>query len=100
MKDIFERAERGSRVEVASLVERVPELMREARRRRATPVDPFAWALPRLAAVTAAAVLLAAAIAVYSRSSTPTFESVILGGDSTTGDVLLDALLDSERSDG
>lgn len=42
MKEIFERAEHGSRVEVARLVEKVPGLMREAERRRSTPADPFA----------------------------------------------------------
>ena len=100
MKEVFRRAERGTRDDVARLVLRVPSLMREAERRRSAPADPFLRALPRLAALTAAAVVLAAAIVGFTRSSPATFESVILGGESATGDVLLDALLRSERHDG
>jgi hypothetical protein len=104
MSDLFRRAERGTRVDATRLVEAVPALMREAARRRAAPADPFAWALPRLAAATAAAVVLATSLVVWERSRTTTvttFESLILEDkDASTGDVLFDALLDVERTDG
>jgi hypothetical protein len=103
-------AERGAPADASALVESVPGLMREASRRRteATTASPAiaslaTWALPRLAAVTAVAVIAATALVSWERSNAfadrTTLESVILGGDGT-GDVVLDALLDMERSDG
>lgn len=100
MKDLFERAQRGTSDDASRLVARVPALMREAERRRAAVPDPFARALPRLALATAAAVVLAAVVSTFTRSSATNLESVILGDEATTGDVLFDALLDAERSDG
>lgn len=105
MKEIFRRAERGTRDDAARLVEAVPALLREAARRRAAPDDPFAWAVPRLAAATAVAVVLATSLVWWERSRTTapsaTFESVILGDpEASTGDVLFDALLGTERRDG
>jgi hypothetical protein len=104
MKDLFRRAERGTGADAARLVEAVPRLMREAARRRAAVADPFARALPRLAFATAAAVVLATSLVAWERSRTTTvttFESLILEGkDASTGDVLFDALLDAERTDG
>jgi hypothetical protein len=102
MKEVFRRAERGTRDDVSGLVLRVPSLLREAARRRAEPADPFAWMLPRLAAATAAAVVVAAALVLWDRSATTgtAFESLILGNESSTGDVLFDALIGAERNDG
>jgi hypothetical protein len=88
--------------------------MREAERRRneARTMPPSltqlaAWALPRLAAATAVAVIAATWVVVRERSrpqaaSAPaSFESVIIGGGAEgTGDVVFDALLDARRSDG
>lgn len=100
MKEIFRRAERGTHDDVSALVARVPALMREAARRRGEPESPFDWALPRLAIATAGAVVLAAAVVIFTGSGTSTFESLILGADEATGDVLFDALVGVERADG
>jgi len=107
-------AERGIHADASRLVASVPGLMREARRRRiegrgASPslAQLATWALPRLAAATAVAVIAATWIVSRERgdaaaASTPTtVESVILGGNGDgTGDVVFDALLDVRRSDG
>lgn len=106
-------AERGAGTDASRLVAAVPGLMREAeRRRRAAPVGSLTlpqlanWALPRLAAVTAVAVIAAAVVVVRDRGATAatpkatTMESVILDGGGDTGDVLFDALLGGGRNDG
>jgi hypothetical protein len=106
-------AERGARADASRLVDAVPALMREAERRRAATTGspsmvPWAyWALPRLAAVTAMAVIAATVVIVRDRGTTPTapktttMESVILdGGADGTGDVVFDALLGAGRNDG
>jgi len=105
-------AERGARADASRLVDAVPALMREAERRRGSrtadsPTLPQLanWALPRLAAATAIAVIAATVIVVGERGSQPvkttTFESVILdGGRDATGDVVFDALLGTGRNDG
>ena len=107
MKEVFRRAERGTRDDASRLVDAVPALMREAARRRTEASDPFPelvrWALPRLATATASAVVLAATVLLWDRpaATTPTLESVILdAAGSETGDVVLDALLGSGRRDG
>jgi hypothetical protein len=109
-------AERGTPADTSRLIAAVPALMREARRRseseRPSPTlaQLAVWALPRLAAATAVAVIAATWIVSRERgdastASTPatstTLESVILGGSGNgTGDVVFDALLDVRRSDG
>jgi len=100
-----------TRADAARLVADVPAMMREARRRKdsaaLSPTLPqlASWALPRLAAATAVAVLVAVGVASRGRGTTPekpaTLESVIWGGNGDgTGDVVFDALLDVGRSDG
>jgi len=107
------REARGdARPDASRLVAAVPAMMREARRRRdAAPAAPTlaqlsAWAMPRLAAVTAVGVIAATSYVSWERSRPavtppPTIESVILGGDGDgTGDVVFDALLQAGRTDG
>jgi uncharacterized membrane protein YebE (DUF533 family) len=99
--------------DAARLVAAVPALMQEAERRRraGTAAAPTlaqlsAWAMPRLAAVTAIGVIAATSYVTWERSKPvasppPTIESVILGGEGNdTGDVVFDALLGAGRSDG
>ncbi len=109
-------AEQGARPDPSRLIDSVPALMREAERRRVVErlargpsFDQAATrALPRLAAVTAVAVIAATWVVVRERGSSPapakpaTFDSVILGGGVTgeTGDVVFDALLNGGRNDG
>ncbi len=104
-------AERGSRADVSLIVASVPELMREAMRRQAAATASPAleslafWALPRLAAATAVAVLAAMWLGYWERGSettgSTTFESVVVGGDGdATDDAVIDALLDLEGNDG
>jgi hypothetical protein len=107
-------AERGAPEDVSRLVDAVPALMREAARRRSVATagspslaQPANWALPRLAAATAIAVVAATVVVVRDRGTTAatpkatTMESVILdGGASGTGDVVFDALLGTGRNDG
>jgi hypothetical protein len=113
-KKAMRAAERGTTSDASRLVAMVPALMREAERRRSEAIEPsrslgqFAsWAMPRLAVVTAVAVIAAGWTISKERASvasTPTpvtMESVILGGNPDgTGDVVFDALLDVRRSDG
>lgn len=109
----FEAADEGASNDVSRLVASVPQLMREAERRRNAQITGgvsigslAAWALPRLAAATAVAVVVAGWVIVdRSRpaqpASAPTFESVVIGNESgSTGDVVFDALLGKGRSDG
>src|SRR5512147_1814180 len=104
-REAMRQAERGARADASRLVDAVPTLMREAERRRSAAGSPSMaqlaqWALPRLAAVTAVAVITATVVIVRDRGATAptpraaTMESVILdGGGSGTGDVVFDALL-------
>lgn len=105
----FETAEQGASSDVTKLVDAVPGLMREAARRRNADRSIgslAAWALPRLAAATAAAVLVATWVVAdrnrqVAPAAPPTFESVFLGSESgDTGDVVFDALLAKGRRDG
>jgi len=101
-----------ARPDASRLVAAVPAMMREARRRRdAAPPAPTlaqlsAWAMPRLAAVTAVGVIAATSYVSWERSRPvvappPSIESVILGAEGGgTGDVVFDALLKAGRSDG
>ena len=105
--EALRRAGRGLHEDPERLVAGVPAWMREAARRRARPADGFpalaAWALPRLAAATAAAVVIAVTVSLWnpSSSSTASFESLILDdGVADTGDELFDALLGAERNHG
>lgn len=105
--EALRRAGGGLREDSERLVAAVPALMREAARRRAQPADGFpalaAWALPRLAAATAVAVVVAVTVSLWnpSSSSTASFESLILDdGVANTGDELFDALLGAERNHG
>jgi hypothetical protein len=107
-------AERGIPVDASRLIASVPGLMREAQRRRSAGRAPSptlaqlaGWALPRLAAATALAVIAATWVvsrergAATSLEPSATFESVILGGSGNgTGDVVFDALLTVRRNDG
>ena len=105
-------AERESRADASRLVAAVPAMMREVRRRRnASAAAPTlaqlsAWAMPRLAVVTAVGVIAATSYVSWERSRSTAappaaIESVILGGDGNgTGDVVFDALLKAGRSDG
>ena len=110
-REVFRQAEHGTVADVSGLVEAVPELMRKAGRRRAALAVPLtvavlaARALPRLAALTAVVVIAAASFIAWDRgadTSKPSLDAVILGdgASGTTGDVVLDAVLDLERSDG
>jgi hypothetical protein len=111
-REALRRAQSDAEPDASRLVANVPAMMREARRRRSASVaaDPTlpelaGWAIPRLAAVTAVAVIAAAGVASWERGSAgpppATIESVILGsGGDGTGDVVFDALLDVGRSDG
>lgn len=103
-------AEQGTSADASRLVASVPELMREARRRRAEADSPAlgrvaSWAMPRLAAATLLVVVVATSVQLWERShavpAATTFESVILGGDGDgTGDIVFDALLGMGRRDG
>jgi hypothetical protein len=104
-------AERGAHADASGLVASVPELLREARRRRAeaggdspTLAQLATWALPRLAAATAVAVVVATSFVSWelrTATTTAAFESVILGADGDgTGDAVFDDLLDLEGNDG
>jgi hypothetical protein len=101
--------------DVSRLVDAVPGLMVEARRRAQAPSDLPSllaarswWAVPRLAVATGVVVVLASIALFVGRGTTTTaateFDSVILddstGTNEGTGDVLLDAVLDAGRSDG
>lgn len=116
LREALDRASGGTRPDVSRLVDAVPDLMAEARRRREadlvdlpTIVATRAWgAVPRLAVATAVAVVIASIALLVetgtTAAGTTTFESVILDGNAGsnggTGDVLLDAVLASEKSDG
>jgi hypothetical protein len=103
-------AERGISADASKLVASVPAMMRDARNRRAGSVETpqgiaqvANWALPRLAAATAAAVLVATAFVSWELrpAAAATFESVILGADGDgAGDPTFDDLLDLEGNDG
>ena len=115
VRDAFERASRGANPDVSRLVDAVPGLMAEARRRATLPSDfPSSlgarswWVVPRLAVATAVLVVLASIALLVSRGTTTTdataLDSVILddaaGSNESTGDILLDAVLDAGRGDG
>jgi hypothetical protein len=104
-------AERGERSDPSRLVARVPDMLREVRRRRERPAGAFpafvqlAHAmLPRFAAATFVAVLAATTYVVWERKTAATataFESAVLGADGDgTGDAAFDDLLDLEGNDG
>ena len=103
VRNAFRRAEGGESPRVDRLVDAVPSLIDRARSR---PSAPASWwpSVPRLAAVTALAVIVAVVMTLTSEgSAVPTaFERVMLGtgGSSGTGDLLLDAVLDAGRDDG
>jgi hypothetical protein len=110
VRDALRRAEQGVELDASRLVARVPDMLSEARRIRARAyADPPTLqqlamrALPRLAAATAVAVIVAASFALWERSNdaaaSPTFESVILGGETADDDVF-DALFGLEGNDG
>ena len=109
VRDAMRRAEQGAKADASRLMASVPELMREAQRVRLmalsgapTLAQLAVRALPRLAAATAVAGLVAASFALWERATdaaTPaTIELVILGGE--TGDDVFDALFGLEGNDG
>ena len=103
----FERARGAERPDAGRLVDAVPALMAEARR-RAEPAPDFTavlaarsrWAVPRLAAVTLVAVAAASLLLYFGNepaAATPkTFEGAVLGND----DQFLEAVLSAGRTDG
>jgi hypothetical protein len=110
----LERAGGEGDPDASHLVEAVPELLAEARRRRrAAATSPAAqltlraWrAIPRLAAATALAVAVAAAAALVEPSApaaeATSLEALVLPTDAlgTNDDLLLDAVLDAEPRNG
>src|SRR5262249_22983979 len=103
----FRKAEGDDAPAIEPLVEAVPSLMAEAGRRGVSAPAAAPWwpAVPRLAVLTGVAVVVACALMVTGKdgSSTPSaFERVMLGtgGSGSTGDLLLDAVLDAGRDDG
>jgi len=103
--------------DVTSLVEAVPDLMAEARRRRSAAAPPdLASALaerarrafPKLAAATAVVVVLATAVSLLDRSAADagvaSFDSLVLAGEESNGgdstDILLDAVTKGDETDG
>ena len=107
VRRIFRRAEGDATPDLDRLAASVPSMMAEANRRRSASraVGPWWPAVPRLAAITAVAVVVALALTLTSRgtaASPSAFERVMLGtgGSSSTGDLLLDAVLNAGRNDG
>lgn len=110
-REALRRAPGPTEPDLTRILASMPGLMVEARRRRGTalapPLDARAWgAIPKLAAVTAAAVVLAS-IALFvdsgsSASDDPSnVDSLILDtGDGSSGDALLDALVAVEQNGG
>ncbi|MBZ5637389.1 MAG: hypothetical protein LAO51_01385 [Acidobacteriia bacterium] len=117
VREALRRAPGSEEPDVARLLERVPHLMTEARRRRSAPAtqDPrpalaerARRAIPRLAFMTAAVVAVAAA-AVFLEPEPPangtgSIDSVILNGSEAGGadspDVLLDLVTSEETNHG
>ncbi|HEX4824063.1 MAG TPA: hypothetical protein VFV19_07100 [Candidatus Polarisedimenticolaceae bacterium] len=96
----FRWAEGDEIPRVDPLVDAVPSLIARARSAPAAPVSYWP-AVPRLATITALAVVVAVALTLTSRSETSsTFERVMMGGSASTGDLLLDAVLGVGRNDG
>jgi hypothetical protein len=102
--------------DVSHLIEAVPDLMAEARRRRSVPARPdlglaiaarARQAVPKLAAVTVFVVLLSIAATLLLARSSPgggsmSVESVILAGphETDSSDVLLEAVMSSGKNRG
>ena len=119
VEQVFQRAEAGLEPRVDRLVDEVPELIGEARRRRAAAAGsspellqslvPLAWrALPRLGAVAALSVAVAAGVSLMD-TPVPTvqaadtsdagqgYEQLILTGSATSDDPLLQAITGTEQ---
>ena len=114
VREALRRAHGSAEPDVTRLVEAVPDLMAEARRRGAAPTADLVTvvgararrAIPKLAAAAAAAVAIAAAVSLVDRApsggASTSIESVILSGGEgrETGDILLEAVLAAEKSNG
>jgi hypothetical protein len=115
VRDALQRAAGKDEPDVARLLEAVPDLMAEARRRRAAAVaiaptlsDRARQAIPRLAVATAVVVVLATTVTFLDRDATAadstSFDSLVLtgpeNGATDTGDILLDAVTKGEENDG
>ena len=109
-RETLRRATAGTEPDMTRLLASVPELMAQARRRRAAalpaPLAARAWnAIPKLAAVTAAAVVLASLALILDDGSaaagSASVDAVILDTeDGSSGDALLDALVVAEQNGG
>lgn len=121
IRDALKRAAGDDEPNIGPLLAKLPDLMNEVRRRRTAepigvetriPIDPGptlaagAWrALPRLAILTAITAALALLVLLRERTAeTPpsNIDAVILGGANSAAheDVLLEAVLGGERTDG
>lgn len=114
VREALRRAPGPADPDVTRLVEAVPDLMTEARRRRSEAPAGLAaivaararWAIPKLVAATAAAVAIAAAVSLVERTpsngASTSLESMILSGgeDRERSDILLEAVLAAEKNDG
>ncbi len=113
VREALRRAPGSREPDVSRLVDAVPALMAEARRRRDVPLAaPLAErarrAIPRLAVATVVVVALGSA-SLFLDGETPSnsigsFDSAILNGTENhggnTSDVLLDAVMKEGRNDG
>lgn len=111
VREALSRASEGAEPDRRKLVDSVPALMAEAdRRRRSTGTDPIsalvplAWKLiPRLAAATAVLVLVSATLSYLDRRADvprESFDALIYGGTDAQGDLIIEAIFDSEYGDG
>jgi hypothetical protein len=117
VRDALRRAAGEDEPDVTRLVEAVPDLMAEARRRRnavAAPAplpslaDRARQAIPKLAVATAVVVVLATTVSFVERDAAGTgstsFDSLVLTGPENNGsdsaDILLDAVTKGDENDG
>jgi hypothetical protein len=114
-REALQRAVESPEPDVDRLIDAVPGMLAEARRRRrlgerrdlVTAVAPLAWkAIPRLAAATALLLAIAAALFVTDSNGETTsdigLDQLILTGstDGEVADPLLEAIVEGEASDG
>jgi hypothetical protein len=117
VRDALRAAPGPEEPDVTRLLEAVPALMAEARRRRSAVAAPdlasalaerARRAIPKLAVATAVVVVLASTASLVYRETpgngTGSFDSLVLSGDESNGgdaaDILLDAVTKGDQLDG
>lgn len=111
-REALERATAGREPEIGALLESVPDILAEARRRRmaseqqdaVTAIVPLAWkAIPRLAAAAVVLVVVSAGLILmngdWSAADLQDLDDVVLGAE-IDSDLLIETILAGENGDG